>query len=79
MPKYVDTHPMGKLSPEVLKKLQHAPKDEFGITHHDILYNAKEDRAYCVLNAPSREAVEKHHQKAGIACEWVHEVESTRE
>jgi hypothetical protein len=53
-------------------------KDEFGVTHHDILYNAQEDRVYCVLDAPSKEAVEKHHRHAGIECEWVREVESTR-
>jgi Protein of unknown function (DUF4242) len=78
MPKYIDTHPMGKLTPEQLKRLQTAPKDQFGVTHHDILFNAEEDRAYCVLDAPSREAVEQHHAHAGIKCEWVREVQSTR-
>jgi hypothetical protein len=78
MPKYIDKHAMGKLTPEQLKHLQTAPKDEFGVTHHDIFFNAKEDWIYCVLNAPDREAVERHHQHAGIECEWVREVESTR-
>jgi len=78
MPKYVDTHPMGSLTAEQLKKLQTAPKDKHGVTHHDILYNEKEDRAYCVLDAPNKEAVISHHKDAGIKCEWVHEVESTR-
>jgi Nickel responsive protein SCO4226-like len=78
MPKYMDTHAMGKLSSEQLRHAHQSPKDEFGVTHHDILYNAKENRIYCVLDAPSREAVEKHHAKLGIRCDWVHEVESTR-
>ncbi len=78
MPKFIDTHSMGKLTPAQLKHLQTAPADEFGVTHHDILFNAEEDRDYCVLDAPSREAVEKHHRHAGIECEWVHTVESTR-
>jgi Protein of unknown function (DUF4242) len=78
MPKYIDTHGMGDLDPAVLKKLQNAPRDEFGITHHDILYNKEEDRVYCVLDAPNAEAVHKHHAKAGIKCDWVHEVSSTR-
>jgi hypothetical protein len=78
MPKYIDTHPMGKIDAATLKKLQSAPKDQFGVTHHDILYNEAEDRVYCVLDAPSADAVEKHHEHAGLKCEWVHEVKSTR-
>jgi hypothetical protein len=78
MPKFIDTHPMGALTPEQLKHLQTAAKDQFGVTHHDILYNKEEDRVYCVLEAPDRAAVEKHHNHAGIKCEWVREVESTR-
>jgi penicillin-binding protein-related factor A (putative recombinase) len=78
MPKFIDTHPMGKLTPEQLKHLQKAEKDQFGVTHHDIFFNAEEDRVYCVLDAPDRGAVERHHQHAGIKCEWVREVQSTR-
>ena len=52
MPKYIDKHAMGKLTPEQLKHLQTAPKDEFGVTHHDIFFNAKEDWVYCVLECP---------------------------
>jgi hypothetical protein len=40
----MDTHPMGQITEEQLRHLQTAPKDEFGITHHDILFNAEEDR-----------------------------------
>jgi len=78
MPKYIDTHPMGSLTSEQLKQLQKAPKDKFGITHHDILYNKKENRVYCVLDAPNKEAVASHHKHAGIECEWIREIESTR-
>lgn len=79
MPKYIDTHEMGEVKPETLKQLQNAPKDKFGVTHHDILYNRKENKVYCVLNAPNKEAVANHHKQAGIECEWIQEVESTRE
>ena len=68
----------GQLTPEQLKQLQNAPKDKFGVTHHDILYNKEEDRAYCVLDAPDKQAVVNHHKEAGIDCEWFQEVESTR-
>ena len=53
--------------------------DEFGVTHHDILFSEKDDKIYCVLEAPNVEAIHKHHAKAGIKCDWVHEVKSTRE
>ncbi|MGB6500739.1 MAG: nickel-binding protein [Thermoplasmata archaeon] len=78
MPKYIDSHPMGTFSPGVLRTLQKSPEDEFGITHHDILFNSKEDRVYCVLDAPSRDAVAKHHAKAGITCDFIQEVASAR-
>ena len=41
------------------------PKDEFGITHDNMVYNKEEDKWYRPLDAPSKEAVEKHHQKDG--------------
>ncbi len=78
MPKFIDSHPMGSLTAEQLKQLQNAPKDKFGVTHHDILYNKKEDRVYCVLDAPSKDAVANHHKDAGLKVEWIHEVESTK-
>jgi hypothetical protein len=61
-----------------LRKLQNAPPDEFGVTHHDILFSEEENKIYCVLDAPDAEAVKKHHAKAGISCDWVHEVKSAR-
>ena len=78
MPKFIDTHPMKPFSADTLKELQNAPPDEFGVTHHDILFSEEDDKIYCVLDAPNREAIEKHHAKAGIKCEHIHEVESTR-
>ena len=78
MPKFMDTHPMRPLDAKTLRELQHAPKDEFGVTHHDILFTEDGNKVFCVLNAPDEDAVRKHHEKAGIECDWVEEVESTR-
>jgi hypothetical protein len=61
-----------------LRKLQNAPPDEFGVTHHDILFSEKDNKIYCVLDAPNIEAIENHHAKAGIKCASIHEVKSTR-
>jgi hypothetical protein len=46
-----------------------AVKDKFGVTHHDILYNKKEDRVSRVFNAPSNDGVENHHKGTGLKVE----------
>lgn len=74
---FIDAHQMGVFDEDSLKKLQDSPTDEFGITHKDILYNEDEDKIFCVLNAPNKEAVEKHHSHAGLKCDWITEVKST--
>ena len=79
MAKFIDQHPMKPFTAEQLRKLQHSPPDEFGVVHHDIVFSEKDDKIWCILNAPSREAIEKHHAKARIKCDWIHEVKSTRE
>ncbi len=78
MPKFIDTHPMEPFTADALKALQNAPPDEFGVSHHDILFSEKDNKIYCVLDAPNLEAIEKHHAKSGIKCEFIHEVSSTR-
>jgi len=65
MPKFIDAHPMNPLTAD-------------GVSHHDILHNEPENKLYCVLEAPDRAAIEKHHAKIGIRRDWIHEVESAR-
>jgi len=77
MPKFLDSHPLKGIPLETLKKLQNAPKDEFGVKHLNIIYSKEEDRCYCLLEAPSREAVERHHNKAGYTCNYILEVGTT--
>jgi hypothetical protein len=76
MPIYLDAHKMQGIDEETLKQAKNSPKDEFGVTHNDILYNKDEDKLYCVLDAPNKEAVEKHHEKFGVKCDWITEVKS---
>ncbi len=79
MPKYLDEHQMNPFTAQQLREAQNAPPDEFGVTHHEILFSEEENKIWCVLDAPNKEAVEKHHEKAGLKCDWIREVESTRE
>jgi hypothetical protein len=78
MPIFIDAHPMKPHTADELKKLQHAPPDEFGVTHREILFSEKDDKIFCVLEAPNAEAIHKHHAKVCVNCDWVHEVKSTR-
>jgi len=77
MPKFLDSHALKGANPEMLKKLQNEPKDEFGVTHLNIIYSEDEDRCYCFLDAPDKEAVVKHHSKLGYKCDMIREVDAT--
>lgn len=79
MPKFIDQHAMSPFTADQLRTAANSPPDEFGVTHHDILYSEPENKLYCVLDAPDQEAIEKHHERLGIRCDWIHEVESARE
>ncbi len=74
---YLDAHDLGNVTEEQLKQTQNSPKDEFGVIHKNILYNKEENKAFCILDAPNKEAVEKTHQKLGTKCNWITEVKTT--
>ncbi|MGC2573810.1 MAG: nickel-binding protein [Candidatus Nitrosopolaris sp.] len=77
MPRFLDVHSMKGLNGVALKKLQNAPADEFGIKHLNIMYNPEVDQCYRLIEAPTMEAVQKHHDKFGIKCDWIIEVKTT--
>ena len=77
MPKFLDVHSLKGVDEEIIRKAQSMPKDEFGITHDNMMYNAEDDKWFWLLDSASKEAVEKHHQKAGITPEWIKEVKTT--
>ncbi|MGI0031556.1 MAG: nickel-binding protein [Nitrososphaeraceae archaeon] len=52
--------------------------DEFGVTHDNMMYNREVDKMYCLLDAPNKDAVLKHHEKYGFKCEWIMEIKTTR-
>jgi hypothetical protein len=77
MPKFLDVHSLKDFDEESLRKAQNSPKDEFGVIPVNILYNKDEDRFFCLLDAPSKEAVIKHHEIYGFKCDWILEVKTT--
>jgi hypothetical protein len=56
---------------------QNLPKDEFGVTTKNMLYNKEANLLYCIVDAPNKDAISKHHQKFGLKCDWITEVKTT--
>lgn len=77
LPKFLDVHSLKDVDDETLRKLQESPVDEFGVTHDNMMYN-RVDKMYCLLDAPNKDAVIKHHEKYGFKCEWIMEIKTTR-
>jgi hypothetical protein len=75
MPRFLDVH--ARLDGALLMKLQNGPVDEFGIIYLNILYNPEVEQCFCLIEAPTMEAVQKHHDKFGIKCDWIIEVKTT--
>jgi Protein of unknown function (DUF4242) len=78
LPKFLDVHSLKDVDDETLRKLQRSPIDEFGVTHDNMMYNREVDKMYCLLDAPNKDAVLKHHEKYGFKCEWIMEIKTTR-
>jgi len=79
VPKFLDNHGLQGADPKDLKKAQNQPKDEFGVSVLNIIYSEDVDRMYCLLDAPNKEAIEKHHEKLGYKCDYILEVDTTDE
>jgi hypothetical protein len=75
--KFLDVHPTSGVNEDMLKKIQNELPDEFGVTTENIMYNIEDDKVFCLVEAPNKSAVEKHHAKYGIKCEWIMEVKTT--
>src|SRR5574337_1417304 len=69
---------MKYLTPDKLEKLGNLPADSYGVTHLELFHNKKEDKLYCILEAPNEEAIWKHHEKAGLKCEFITEVQQIK-
>ena len=76
MPKFLDVHPIGNYTGDELKKFQELPRDELGVKVINIFYNKEIGISFCLLDGPSREAIEKHHKKHDVKCEWITEVQT---
>ena len=72
MSKFIDHHPMPPMSPEqaqatvgqLKSMIESKQPDSFGVTSHNVFMAPGE--AWCYNDAPSAEAVVKHHEAMGI-------------
>jgi hypothetical protein len=76
MSKFLDVHLSATMRDSMIRKLQGAPSDEFGVRQLNVLYNSAADLCFCFLEAPNRESVEKHHNKYNVKCDWITEVQT---
>jgi hypothetical protein len=65
IPKFLEGHDLKGADEEMLMKLQNSSTDEFWVLHINIFHNKEEDKAFCYLDDPNKEAVEKHHEQMG--------------
>lgn len=77
MPKFIDFHSMRGFIEDDLKKSQKEPRDELGVKILNIFYDLDSGTMFCLLDAPDRAAVERHHSKFGMKCDWITQVKTT--
>ncbi len=78
MPTFIDGHSSKGLTHEELERLVDLPPDKFGVTHLELFFNKKEDKLYCILDAPDEESIWKHHEAAGFKCDFITEVDQVK-
>ena len=73
----MDFHSMGRFTEDDLKKSQNESRDEFGVKILNTFYDNESGMMFCLVDAPDRDAVENHHAKFGMKCEWITQVKMT--
>jgi hypothetical protein len=68
MPTFLDFHSIDRFTEDDLKRGQKEPRDEYGVKVLNTFYDIDSGILFCLLDAPDRDSVEKHHSKFGIKC-----------
>ena len=79
MPAFLDFHSMGRYNEDDLKKSQKEPRNELGLKVLNTFYDLDPGMMFCLVDAPDRYAVERHHSKYGMKCDWITPVKMTAE
>jgi len=70
---------MGRYTEEDLKKSQKEPRDELGVKVLNTFYDLDSGMMFCLVDAPDKYAVERHHSKFGIKCDLITLVRMTQD
>ena len=54
-------------------------RDEFGVKVLNTFYDLNSGTMFCLVDAPDKYAVERHHSKFGINCDWITPIKMTSE
>ncbi|MFZ1877300.1 MAG: nickel-binding protein [Nitrososphaeraceae archaeon] len=71
MPTFLDFHSMGKYTEDDLKTSQKEPRNELGVKVLNTFYDLDSGMMFCLVDAPDRHTVERHHSKYGMKCDWI--------
>jgi uncharacterized protein DUF4242 len=74
---YIDFHSMGRYTEDDLRKSQKEPRNELGVEVINTFYDLNSGMMFCLVDAPDRYAVERHHSKYGMHCDWITPVKMT--
>ena len=75
MSRFIDGHSLRNLTKNAIQQSITSTLDEFGVSTISVCYSEKDGKAYCICEGPNKEAIEKHHKKLGLDCDFVHEIE----
>jgi hypothetical protein len=77
VPTYMDFHDDLKLPAEAIASIGEGTRrgdvDAFGVRQIELFHNP-DGKVYCLLEAPSADAVRQHHAALDVPCGDVHEV-----
>ena len=62
------------------EELSNSPKSPQGWIrryHQEYALQQDANQPYCIVDAPNKNAISKHHQKFGLKCDWITEVKTT--
>ena len=68
---------MGRYNEDDLKKSLKEPRNELGVKVLNTFYDLDSGMMFCLVDAPDRYAVERHHSKYGMKCDWITPIKMT--
>jgi hypothetical protein len=68
---------MGRYNEDDLKKSLKEPRNELGVKVLNTFYDLDSGTMFCLVDAPNKYAVERHHSKYGMKCDWITPVKMT--